>query len=183
MSRIGKRPIKIEEGISVEKSDNKVVVSSGDISQEIDILSKIEVNIADGFVQVSREADDKQTMSYHGLIARLISNAITDIKNGVKIEMEIVGTGYRAKMEDNKLVMSMGYSHDVEKEVPEGLKVEVKKNDIIVEGNDRRLAGEFAAKVREVRPPEVYKGKGIKYKDELIKKKAGKAAQAVGGGA
>ena len=171
MSRVGIRPIKIEEGIKVEKSDNKIIVSSGSLKKEIDILPGIEVKISSDTVQVSRTREDKQTASYHGLIARLISNAISDIKNGVKIEMEIVGTGYRAKVEGNKLILTMGYSHDVDKVIPEGMKVEVKKNDITIEGNDRRGVGEFAANVRGVRPPEVYKGKGIKYKEEIIKKK------------
>ncbi len=183
MSRVGIRPIKIEEGISVTKDGDKVVVSSGNLKKEIDILPGIDVAINSDIVQVTRTKEDKQTASYHGLIARLISNAITDMKNGVKIVLEIVGTGYRAKVEGNKIVLSMGYSHDIDKEIPEGIKVEVKKNDIIIDGNDRREMGEFAANIREVRPPEVYKGKGIKFKDEIIKKKAGKAAQAVGGGA
>jgi len=182
MSRVGIRPIKIEDGVTVSKDGNKVVVSSGNFEAEIDILPGIDVSIASDLIQVTRAKEDKQTASYHGLVARLIRNAITDIKNGVKIVLEIVGTGYRAKTEGNKLVLSVGYSHDIEKEIPKGIKVEVKKNDIIIEGNDRREMGEFAANVRKVRPPEVYKGKGIKFKDEIIKKKAGKAAQAVGGG-
>ncbi len=182
MSRIGKRPIKILEGINLEKKDNKVIISSGDKFSQVDILSGIDVNISDDSVLVTRNNDDKQTTSYHGLIARLIANAITDIKNGVKIELEIIGTGYRAKTEGDKLILTVGYSHDIEKVAPKGTKIDVKKNIITIEGSDRQVVGEFAAKIRETRPPEVYKGKGIKYKDEFIKKKAGKAAQVVGSG-
>jgi len=183
MSRVGIRPIKIEEGVKIEKIDNKILVSSGDKKQEIIILPGIEIEIGSSEVRVRRSNNEKQTASYHGLTARLIRNAISDIKNGVKIEMEIVGTGYRAKVEGDKLILTMGYSHDVERKIPQGMKVEIKKNNIIIEGSNRIIAGEFVAKVREVRPPEVYKGKGIKFKDETIKKKDGKAAQAVGGGA
>ena len=183
MSRVGIRPIKIEEGIIVEKSDNKILVSFGEKKQEIKILPGIQVEIVVAEIRVKRTNDDKQTASYHGLVARLIRNAISDLKDGVKIEMEIVGTGYRARVEGNKMILTMGYSHDIEKVIPSGIKVEVKKNDITIEGSDRELVGEFVAKVREVRPPEVYKGKGLKFKDEIIKKKDGKAAQAVGGGA
>jgi len=104
MSRVGIRPIKIEDGVTVSKDGNKVVVSSGNFEAEIDILPGIDVSIASDLIQVTRAKEDKQTASYHGLVARLIRNAITDIKNGVKIVLEIVGTGYRAKTEGNKLI-------------------------------------------------------------------------------
>lgn len=183
MSRIGKRPIKILEGIKIEKNNDKVLVSSGDSKREIKILPNIKIDIRDDKVLVTRDKEDKQTVSYHGLIGRSIENAQNDLKRGVKKELEIIGTGYRAKVEGDKLVLTVGYSHDINKTIPEGVKVEVKKNDIIIEGNNKQIVGEFAANIRDVRPPEVYKGKGIKYKEELIKKKAGKAAQAVGTGA
>lgn len=183
MSRIGKRPIKLLEGISVAKDNNFVVVSLGNEKKKIKLLPGIEISIKPDELTLSNMLKNKESSSYHGLIARSIQNAQNDLKNGIKKELEIVGTGYRAKVEGNNLILTVGYSHDIVKNIPEGVNVEVKKNDISVSGTDRQIVGELAANIRKVRPPEVYKGKGIKYKDEIIKKKAGKAAQAVGSGA
>ncbi len=180
MSRAGNRPIKIDEGVKVTIDSDKVNVVAEKGSLGIKILPGIVVKEVDGNVVVTRNSDEPDLRAKHGLIARLIKNAIEDLKNGVKKDLEFVGTGYRAKTKNEILVLTMGYSHDIELQIPKDMTATVKKNTITIEGSSRADVGEFAAKVREVRPPEVYKGKGIKYAGEQIKRKAGKAAQAAG---
>ena len=180
MSRAGNRPIKIEEGVNVTIENGEVRVSTDKGNLNVKILDGINVKNVDGHIVVTRMSEEPEMRAKHGLVARLIRNAIIDLKDGVKKELEFVGTGYRVKTEGEKIVFTMGYSHDIELAIPKDIAVAVKKNNITIEGSDRAQVGEFAAKVRGVRPPEVYKGKGIKYADEQIKRKAGKAAQAVG---
>lgn len=176
MSRIGIRPIKIEEGVSVDSTGSKLVVSSGENKLEENIPSVLSVKIEDGKVFVTRKNQEKSTRSLHGLYARLIKNMITGAKEGFTKVLEFNGTGYRAAIVGEELVLNMGYSHDVKLEIPKELKVSVVKNTIVVSGISKELVGNFAAKTRDVRGPEVYKGKGIKYKGEFIKRKAGKTA-------
>ena len=134
------------------------------------------MKIEDGKVFVTRKDQEKSTRSLHGLYARLIKNMIIGAKDGFTKVLEFNGTGYRAAIVGEELVLNMGYSHDVKLEIPKELKVTVVKNTIVIIGTSRELVGNFAAKTREVRGPEVYKGKGIKYKGEFIKRKAGKTA-------
>jgi len=176
MSKIGKRPVKIEEGVSVELTNNQLVVSSGEKKLELTVPHETSVKIEDGNVLVSRINDSKIAKSKHGLIARLIANMITGVKEGFTKELTFTGTGYRAAVNGTELVLAMGYSHDIKLAIPSNLEVKVVKNSIITTGIDKQQVGQFAAKVREVRPPEPYKGKGIKYKDEHIRRKAGKTA-------
>lgn len=178
MSRIGIRPIKIDEGVSAEITSAKAVFTCGQNKLEVVIPSKIEVKNEDGNIFVTRKENSKEARSLHGLIARLIKNAITGVKDGFIKELNFVGTGYRAAVNGEEIALNMGYSHEIKFVIPDGIKVEVKKNNIIVSGTDKSAVGAFAAIIREVRPPEVYKGKGIKYKDEHIKRKAGKKASA-----
>ena len=180
MSRAGNKPIKINEGIKVTIEDGLVSVSSEKGKQRVKILKEIVVEKKTDGILVTRTSDTPEFRAKHGLVARLIKNAISDLTEGVSKDLEFVGTGYKARTEGDKLVLSMGYSHDVVLQIPNGITVEIKKNTIHINGFDRTLVGEFAANVRGVRPPEVYKGKGIRYSTELVKRKAGKAAQAVG---
>ena len=176
MSKIGKRPITILEGVNVEIRDGKVLASSNDKKLELSIPKEINVEIKDGMVIVTRVDDTKPAKEKHGLIARLINNLIIGVKEGFTKELTYMGTGYRAAVADNEVVLNMGYSHEIKLAIPEGLETKVVKSSIIVSGIDKEKVGQFAAVIREVRKPEVYKGKGIKYKEEHIRRKAGKTA-------
>lgn len=181
MSRIGKRPIKILEGVEVSINENIVTAKSEKGQASFKVPNGIAVFIDNGQVILNKNKDTKILRALHGTSARIVKNIIHDVKNGYKIALEFKGTGYRVKTENNSLILNMGYSHEISLAIPEGLNVSVLKNKIIIEGVDRTQTGQFAAIVRAVRLPEVYKGKGIKYETENIKKKAGKAAQTTTG--
>ncbi|MFA7253550.1 MAG: 50S ribosomal protein L6 [Patescibacteria group bacterium] len=176
MSKIGKRPIKIEEGVEIKIADQNISASFNGKTSELTLPREIGASVEDGNIQVSRANDTKVARSLHGLYARLISNIIHGVKEGFLKELTFTGTGYRAAISGNELVLNMGYSHEIRLAIPQGLEVKVVKNTIQISGMDKSSVGQFAAVVREVRPPEVYKGKGIKYKDEHIRRKAGKTA-------
>jgi large subunit ribosomal protein L6 len=176
MSKIGKRPVTILEGVAVEIKDGKISASSGDNNLELAIPKEVKVVVKENQVLVTRVDDSKPAREKHGLIARLINNLIIGVKEGFKKELTFTGTGYRASVDGNNLLLNMGYSHEIKLVIPEGLETKVVKNAIIVSGIDKEKVGQFAAVVREVRKPEVYKGKGIKYKEEHIRRKAGKTA-------
>lgn len=180
MSRLGKRPIKVNDGINVKIDDGSITLSSNKGERTIDFPDVISISQDGQNLIVNRTGDKNFEKSQHGLISRLVLGAIEDLTNGVKRELTFKGTGYRAKAEGDKLTLTMGYSHDIDLAIPEGVAVNIVKNSINIEGSNRVIVGEFAAKVREIRPPEVYKGKGIKYKEETIRRKAGKTAQSAG---
>ncbi len=177
MSRVGKRPIKFSSGVNVVIDNRNIEISSGDKKIHFYLPEDLKVDVTENSIELSRKFDDKEARSMHGLYARLISNAVKGVSNGISKKLDFKGTGYRAKVESGKLILSMGYSHEIELMIPEGLNVNVAKNSIIIEGYDAQKVGNFSATVREVRKPEVYKGKGIKYEKEIIKRKDGKAAQ------
>ena len=175
MSRIGNRIITIPEGVTVENADNVVTVKGpkGTLTQPMlkDITMKVEGN------QLTFERLNESAKAMHGTMNALVENMIIGVTNGYEKGLEIVGVGYRFNVQGKKLVINAGYSHPVEMEVPEGLTVEsVSNTEITVKGIDKMLVGEFAANIRKVRQPEPYKGKGIRYKDEHIRRKEGKKA-------
>ena len=175
MSRIGNRIITIPEGVTVENVDNVVTVKGpkGTLTQQMlkDITMKVEGN------QLTFERLNESAKAMHGTMNALINNMITGVTNGYSKSLEIIGVGYRFNVQGDKLVISAGYSHPVEMKVPAGLTVEANGNtEIAIKGIDKVLVGEFAANVRKVRQPEPYKGKGIRYKDEHIRRKEGKKA-------
>ncbi len=176
MSRIGKMPIEIPAGVEVKVgANNEVTVKGamGTLTQELssDMIIKVDGNV----ITVERPSEKKEHKSLHGLTRTLIANMITGASQGFKKELEINGVGYRAAKQGNKLVMNLGYSHQVEMEEIDGIKIDVPQpNQIIISGPDKQKVGQFAANVREKRPPEPYKGKGIKYIDETIRRKEGK---------
>lgn len=175
MSRIGNRIITIPEGVTVELNDNIVTVKGpkGQLTQPMlkDITMKQEEN------NIILERKNENAKAMHGTMNALISNMIKGVKEGYAKTLEIIGVGYRFNVQGQKLVVSAGYSHPVNMEIPAGLTVEANGNtEITIKGIDKVLVGEFAAKVREVRQPEPYKGKGIRYKDEHIVRKEGKKA-------
>ena len=176
MSRIGKMPINIPEGVEVKVGrDNKITVKGPKGTLEQYINADIKVKSKDGVITVTRPSDDKEHRSLHGLSRTLINNMIVGVSQGFEKKLEVNGVGYRAAKQGSDLVMNLGYSHQVIVPEIEGITVEVPdQNTIIVKGIDKQIVGQFAAEVREKRPPEPYKGKGIKYADEHIRRKEGK---------
>ena len=177
MSSIGNRKIVIPEGVSVELNDNIVKVTGklGELSLELPNVIKMEIK--DNEITLTRINEIKTTKAMHGTTNANITNMIKGVTEGYKKNLEIIGVGYRFNLQGNKLVISAGYSHPVEMEIPAGLKLELISNtEISVFGISKELVGEFAANIRKVRQPEPYKGKGIRYKDEYIRRKEGKKA-------
>lgn len=176
MSRIGRMPIEIPAGVDVKIGENNEVTvkgANGTLTQTMhqDMIIKVDGSV----ITVERPSEDKAHKSLHGLTRTLLANMVTGVSAGFKRELEINGVGYRAAKQGNKLVMNLGYSHQVEMEEIEGIKIDVPQpNQIIISGPDKQKVGQFAAQVREKRPPEPYKGKGIKYVEETIRRKEGK---------
>lgn len=180
MSRIGLSPVKIEEGVTVDLSKNGLVVVTGPLgSMNVEYpvtLVKVENN--DGTLQVSRLNEAKLTKSVHGTIRSLVANAVAGVKSAYEKKLELVGVGYRVKMEgSNKLSFTLGFTHPVVFEIPTGLTVEVPDEvSVTIKGFDKQLVGQFAAKIRAKRKPEPYKGKGVRYSGEFVKRKSSKSA-------
>ena len=176
MSRIGKMPVVIPSGVKITLEGNHLAVEGPKGKLERDIHPEIDVVIEGDVLTVSRPSDDKDHRALHGLTRALINNMVIGVTTGFKKDLEIVGVGYRAAKQGNNLVLTVGYSHPVEMEPGEGISIEVPTpNRITINGIDKEKVGAFAANVRAVRPPEPYKGKGIKYDGEFIIRKAGKA--------
>ena len=179
MSRIGRMPVAIPAGVTVTIAENNLVTvkgPKGTLEREL----PVEMNIKeeDGHIVVTRPNDLKKMKSLHGLTRTLINNMIHGVTEGYEKVLEVNGVGYRVQMQGNKLVMNLGFSHQVTMEAPEGIKVECPSaNAIVISGADKQMVGQFAAQVREKRPPEPYKGKGIKYAEEHIRRKEGKAGK------
>ena len=177
MSRIGNREIKVPTGVTVENNDNVVTVKGpkGELSYEVN--KDLKVNVLEGKVTVERLKEDKQTKAMHGTTNAIITNMIEGVNSGFSKGLEIIGVGYRFTLKGNTLVVNAGYSHPVELEIPAGLQVEsVSNTEIVIKGINKELVGEFAANIRKIRKPEPYKGKGIRYKGEYIRRKEGKKA-------
>jgi len=182
MSRVGKQPISIPDGVTVSVSGETVSVKGpkGQLSERVP--AEISVAVDGGQVQVTRPDDRTTTRALHGLTRALVANMVTGVTSEFSKELEIQGIGYRAESKGKTLVLNVGYSHPVEMPVPEGLKVSVDRNVIVkIEGASRQQVGQFAANIRSVRPPEPYKGKGIRYLDEQVRRKVGKAGTGGGG--
>ncbi len=178
MSRIGKQPITIPDGVEVKIDGNKVFVKGPKGSLEKEINPMIKVTIEGNTVTVTRPNDEALARSLHGLTRTLINNMIIGVKEEFKKELEINGVGYRVAKQGNNLNLTLGYSHPVIFEAPAGITFDVpNQNQIIVRGIDKELVGQTAAVIRTKRLPEVYKGKGIKYADEVIRRKEGKAGK------
>lgn len=177
MSRIGLQPIKIEEGVTVTINKKEVLVKGTKGELKIDLPFNIDAEVKENEVIVTRTDETKQAKSSHGTFRMLIANAIAGVKEGFVKTLELVGVGYRARLEGTKLVMSLGWNHPVEVEATEGIEIEVpEETKIIIKGYDKQQVGEFAAKIREIRKPEPYKGKGIRYEGEYIRRKSSKAS-------
>ena len=178
MSRIGNKPITVPENVEVRLEGNKITVKGPKGTLEKELHPNIKVTLENNVITVTRPNDEPQNRSLHGLTRTLINNMINGVVNEYTRELEINGVGYRAAKQGNKLVLTLGYSHPVEMVEPEGIKYEVPTpNQIIVKGMDKELVGEMAAVIRTKRPPEVYRGKGIKYVEEHIRRKVGKTGK------
>ena len=178
MSRIGRMPIAVPAGVTVDIAENnKVTVKGPKGTLERVLPAEMEIKLEGSEVVVSRPNDLKKMKSLHGLTRTLINNMVIGVSEGYEKKLEINGVGYRAQKQGKKLVLSLGYSHPVEMEDPEGLEATVEDNKIIVKGIDKEKVGQYAAEIRAKRSPEPYKGKGIKYADEVIRRKVGKTGK------
>lgn len=178
MSRIGNMPITVPAGVEFKIDGNHIAVKGPKGSLERDIHPNMKVELDGNEIKVSRPDDTNINKSLHGTTRALIHNMVEGVVNEFKVELEINGVGYRAQKQGNKLVMSLGYSHPVEMEAPEGITFDLTDaNHIVVRGIDKELVGQVANEVRSKRPPEVYRGKGIKYATEHIRRKEGKAGK------
>ncbi|MDD4955566.1 MAG: 50S ribosomal protein L6 [Candidatus Omnitrophica bacterium] len=176
MSRIGKQPVQLPKGVKASMSNNSLLIEGAKGKLNLSIPSGITLEIASDKVLVKRESEEKGVRSLHGTIRAIIANMVKGVVEGYKKELDIVGTGYKATMKGATLVLAMGFSHPVELPVSKDLKVTVPNpNRIIIEGADRQKVGQFAAVLHKIYPPEPYKGKGIRYVGEEVKKKLGKA--------
>jgi large subunit ribosomal protein L6 len=179
MSRIGRMPVSIPEGVSVDVQKNSVVVKGpkGEISRTFD--PAMQIKLEDNTIVVQRPTDHRRHRSLHGLTRALLYNMVLGVSQGFARRLEIQGVGYRAEMQGKNLVLNVGYSHPVVIEPPDGISFEVEKGyrELTVLGADKEMVGEVAARIRRVRPPEPYKGKGIRYSGEYVRRKAGKAGK------
>ena len=183
MARIGKAPITVPAGVSIQVKDNVVTVKGpkGELSQEVN--PEITVNVEEGQIELTRPSDAREHRSLHGLYRALINNMVVGVSEGYKKEMELVGVGYRATSTGQVLELALGFSHAIYIKMPKEIKVEAKternKNPLIIlESADKQLLGQVCAKIRSLRKPEPYKGKGIKFVGEVIRRKSGKSASA-----
>lgn len=178
MSRIGKKPVTLEKGVKLEAKDGEITVSGPKGTLKRPLLEGLSVNVKDNVVTVERASDEKKIRSYHGLMRTLISNMVEGVFKGFERKLEIVGIGYRAEVQGNNVVFYLGYSHPIEFALPQGISAQIEKQtSLTVKGIDKELLGEVAAKMRALRKPDVYKNKGVKYADEVLRKKAGKSGK------
>lgn len=179
MSRVGRMPVEVPSGVDVKIDGSHVKIKGPKGEMEFAFSAEIEILMNEDEIQVNRPSDAREMRSLHGTTRALIQNMITGVTDGFQKELQLVGVGYRANMEGKNLVLNVGYSHPVVVEPPEGITFEVgeRNQQIFISGIDKQSVGQVAADVRKIRPPEPYKGKGIRYKDEYIRRKAGKAGK------
>jgi large subunit ribosomal protein L6 len=178
MSRIGRMPIPIPSGVNVKVQGRSVVVEKGKVSLAHALPQGIDAAVAGGAVTFQRESETRQLRALHGLTRAIVANAVKGVHEGFTRELDIVGIGYKAQVQARVLNLALGFSHPVDFPIPDGIEIKVdKQTHLVVSGADRQKVGQVAAEIRGLRPPEPYKGKGIKYTEEVIKKKAGKAGK------
>ncbi len=176
MSRIGKKPVAIENGINVTLEGTEIVAKKGNVEKRLETHGRVNVKVEDGQVVFEKIGEDNQSAAYWGTYRSLFNNIVIGLNEGFKKSLEINGVGYRAAIQGKVLNLQLGYSHDINYDIPEGIDIQVEKNVITISGDDKQSVGQVAAEIREFRPPEPYKGKGVKYSDETIIRKAGKSA-------
>ncbi len=178
MSRVGRQPIPLAQGVKITIDDERVTVTGPKGTLSRPRLPGIEVAQEDGRLSVTRANDEKQQRSMHGLMRTLVANMVAGVSTGFTKTLEIQGVGYRAQKQGNNLVLALGFSHPVEVTPPPGIEFNVEGNNrVLVTGIDKELVGQVSANIRKIRPPEPYKGKGIRYQGEIVRRKAGKAGK------
>lgn len=183
MSRIGKKPISVPEGVEVAIQNNTVIIRGPKGQLQLDYNPKIKVEKKEDQILVSILKREEDRKALWGLTRALVANMIKGVTDGYEKKLEIVGVGYKAQLQGKKLVLNVGFSHPVEFSVPEGIEIKINANIITISGINKQLVGQVAAEIRNIKKPEPYKGKGIKYIDEHIRRKTGKKAGVAGGGA
>lgn len=181
MSKIGQLPITVPQGVNIEMEGRKIKVTGPKGSLSFEFRPEVEVTNEDGILKVQRKFENKFTKALHGLTRSLIANMVIGVTEGHQKTLEIVGVGYKAAKQGDNLILNVGYSHPVIVEPLTGVELQTQDNKIIVSGSDKIVVGEMAARIRRIRKPEPYKGKGIKYAEEIIRRKAGKAVKSAGG--
>jgi len=176
MSRIGKRPVTVASGIDVSLDGTTLVAKKGNLEKRLETHGRVEISIDGAEVNFTRVGEEKQDAAFWGTYRALFNNIIIGLDKGYSKSLEINGVGYRAAVQGKVLNLQLGFSHDINFDIPEGLEIKVEKNVITINGTDKQVVGQAAAEIRAFRPPEPYKGKGVKYTDEHIIRKAGKAA-------
>jgi large subunit ribosomal protein L6 len=180
MSKIGKLPVKYDGQVQIKEERGALSVTGPKGTLNFKLPSEVSIKVEEGEIKVSRKDDSDRSKSMHGMSRTLIANMVSGVTNGYEKSLEVSGVGFRTQVQGDKLVLNVGFSHPVEIEAPEGITFKTAENKITVSGFDKALVGEIASKIRKVRPAEPYKGKGIKYLGEVIRRKAGKAAKAAG---
>jgi len=176
MSRVGKRPVTVASGIDVSLDGTCLVAKKGNLEKRLETHGRVEISIDGSEVTFTRVGEEKQDAAFWGTYRALFNNIIIGLDKGYEKSLEINGVGYRAAVEGKVLKLQLGFSHPIDYNIPEGLEMTVTKNIIAIKGSDKQAVGQAAAEIRSFRPPEPYKGKGVKYTDEVIIRKAGKAA-------
>jgi len=177
MSRIGKNPIDIPAGVEVTVGASEIQVKGPKGTLTTPVHATVEYKVEDGKVFVSRVDDSRSARGQHGLRRTLLANCVEGVSKGYAKSLEVIGVGYKVSVQGKKIILNVGFSHPVEFDLPEGIEAKAEGSKLTVEGINKELVGEVAARIRRVRPPEPYKGKGIKYADEVIRRKAGKSGK------
>ena len=177
MSRIGKKPISIPNGVEVKIYGSSLKFKKSNNEKELDLKGHVDVKIEDGKIEFSPKGEDRQSRAYWGTYRALANNIVLGLTEGFSKQLEINGVGYRAAMKGKVLELNLGFSHPINFESPKGIEISVDKNVVTIKGDDKQQVGQVAAEIRGFRPPEPYKGKGIKYLEEHIIRKAGKTAK------
>jgi ribosomal protein L6 len=177
MSRIGKKPISIPSGVEVKIDGSSLKFKKSNNEKELDLKGHVDVKIEDGKIEFSPKGEDRQSRAYWGTYRALANNIVLGLTEGFSKQLEINGVGYRAAMKGKVLELNLGFSHPINFESPKGIEISVDKNVVTIKGDDKQQVGQIAAEIRGFRPPEPYKGKGIKYLEEHIIRKAGKTAK------
>lgn len=177
MSRIGKSPIVLPSGIEAKLNGTALIIKNSKESKEIETFGRVTVSIEDNKLIFSSVGDDREAKAFWGTYRALANNAVVGLTQGFEKKLEIIGVGYRAAVKGNILDLQLGFSHPINFPIPKGITITVEKNIIVVKGSDKQVVGQVSAEIRAYRPPEPYKGKGVKYVDEHIIRKAGKTAK------
>jgi len=178
MSRIGKNPIKVPEAVNYSESDNNVSITGTKGTLAFKFHNDIKISYEDDLLIVSRKSDSKEDKALHGTSRQILNNMIHGVSEGFEKELEIIGVGYQAKAQGSRLHLQLGFSHDIYFDVPDGITLVANRTEIKVQGMDKQLVGAVSAKIRSFRPPEPYKGKGVRYKGENVRSKQGKTVGA-----